>query len=146
MDPHRPFRPLFVPLLALLLVASACSSDDGDQNAPRASADPLQHELSVDRAAELLADEPGVIVLDVRAPDEFAAGHIPRARNVAYPSAGFAAEVARLDRAAKYLIYCGTGRLSAGAFAQMHDLGFAEIYHLEGGFRAWQDAGRPVEE
>ena len=129
-----------------LLVTLACSSGDDDQATERPRPDPMKHELSVDSAADMLAREPGVVVIDVRVADDFTAGHIKGARNIAYENADFGAHVAKLDRAAKYLIYCGSGRISAAAFAQMHDLGFREIYHLDGGFLAWKDAGQPVEE
>jgi rhodanese-related sulfurtransferase len=145
VDQHRSRSPLPLPAFALLAAALACSDDEG-YGQPKERPEPLKHELSVASAADLLAREPGVVVLDVRGADDFTAGHLEGARNLDYPSADFDAQVKKLDRAAKYLIYCGTGRISAAAFAQMHDLGFREIYHLDGGFLAWKDAGQPVVE
>ncbi len=80
-------------------------------------------------------------VLDVRTPDEFAAGHLPNAHNISVDSAMFGAEIAKLDKHAVYAVYCHSGRRSAIAAAQMEKAGFDHIYNLNGGMAAWTASG-----
>src|SRR5262245_34037208 len=56
-------------------------------------------------AAKLVAKK-GVVVLDVRTPSEFAAGHIAGATNVDFQAGDFAERLAKLDRERTYLVHC----------------------------------------
>ncbi len=80
-------------------------------------------------------------VLDVRTPDEFAAGHLPNAHNINVDSTMFGAQIAKLDKHAVYAVYCHSGRRSAIATAQMEKAGFDHIYNLNGGMAAWTASG-----
>jgi rhodanese-related sulfurtransferase len=73
-------------------------------------------------------------VIDVRTPQEFAAGHLEGARNVDVEAADFASKIASLDKGAPYLVYCHSGRRSAIAAAQMATAGFTDI--VDGGAMA----------
>lgn len=88
-------------------------------------------------------DVPGVTVLDVRTPSEFAGGHLEGAR-LADINGDFEKAVAGLDRSAPYAVYCRSGARSAAALAAMKRLGFTNAWHLDGGIGAWQAAGNPV--
>lgn len=96
--------------------------------------------LDASAAAKLLADNDSVVVLDVRTPAEFDAGHIDGAVNIDFQGTGFAAKLAELDRAVPYLVHCKSGGRSTKALEQFRKLGFATVYHLDGGFTAWQAA------
>ena len=85
------------------------------------------------------------VVLDVRTPAEFAAGHLVGAINVDFKSPDFQAQVAKLDRGKTYLVYCRTGHRSGLALPILQRLGFSHLLHLEGGISAWQRDGLPVE-
>lgn len=74
------------------------------------------------------------VVLDVRTPAEYAGRHVKGAVNLNFYAADFAAQLAALDRQKTYLVYCASGSRSGQAAAQMHALGFAEVYNLTGGF------------
>lgn len=94
----------------------------------------------------LLAEAPvGLVVLDVRTPAEFAEGHLAGAINVNVEGADFAGGISDLAEDAPVLIYCRTGRRSANAVAIMKDLGFTELYDLDGGIVDWIHAGLPTE-
>jgi phage shock protein E len=80
------------------------------------------------------AGDSGFVVLDVRTPAEYAVRHVRGARNHNFYAADFAAQLAALDRQKRYLVYCASGSRSGQATAQMHGLGFAEVYNLTGGF------------
>jgi phage shock protein E len=71
------------------------------------------------------------VVIDVRTPTEFAAGHIAGAQNIDVEAADFASRIASLDKKASYLVYCRSGRRSALAADQMAAAGFTDI--VDGG-------------
>jgi rhodanese-related sulfurtransferase len=85
------------------------------------------------------------IPLDVREPKEFEAGRLPNALHVPLSQLGSrSAELAK--HAGKPVIaYCETGVRSRTVGAALAKAGLTEVYHLNGGFRAWRDAGLPVE-
>lgn len=87
------------------------------------------------------ASQPGVVILDVRSPDEFASGHLTGATNINVEDPGFADAISGLDKNVTYAIYCQSGRRSGIATSQMTDAGFTKIVELEGGLQAWQQVG-----
>lgn len=106
--------------------------------------------LSVDEFARALDDE-GVTVIDVREPDEVARdGAIPGAVHAARGMLEFWADPAspyhrsELDPAGRTLIYCASGGRSALAAQALQTLGYSDVAHLDGGFKAWREHGRPV--
>jgi rhodanese-related sulfurtransferase len=97
-------------------------------------------------AGELLSEAPaGLVVLDIRTPDEFAGGHIAGARNLDFYEPDFAASLDELDKDLPYFVYCRTGNRSSTAIETMKDLGFTEVYELDGGIVSWAEAGLPIE-
>lgn len=86
----------------------------------------------------------GVTVIDVRTPDEFAAGHIANAINIDVEGDSFLDGIDALDKAKTYAVYCHSGRRSMIAANTMVDAGFTSIYNLDGGISAWQNAGLPL--
>lgn len=83
-------------------------------------------------------------VIDVRTPDEFADGHLEGAVNIDVSQATFADEIAKLDKAGTYTVYCRSGNRSAQAVQQMKDAGFTNVADA-GGFQAAADSlGLPV--
>ena len=93
--------------------------------------------------SEIVA-KPGVIVLDVRTPEEFASGHITNAVNINLADPAFATEVAKLDKNAAVAVYCRSGNRSGVATDQMAKLGFVDMYDLQGGILDWEAAGGTV--
>jgi rhodanese-related sulfurtransferase len=91
--------------------------------------------ITPDRLAERLAHGSPVLI-DVREPDEFAAGHVPGARNV--PLATLADQAGRLDPNAETLLICQSGRRSAAAARQLHRRGFTDVHSVKGGTLAWR--------
>jgi phage shock protein E len=93
---------------------------------------------------KLRADKKNV-VLDVRTKKEFDAGHISGAVNIDVNSTDFEEKVARLDKSKTYLVHCGAGVRSVKACEKMVAMEFPKLVNLEGGFKAWEKAGKPVE-
>jgi len=84
------------------------------------------------------------IVLDVRTPEEFKAGHIEGAVNVDFNARTFREEIEKLGRGKTYLVYCRTGRRSAEAVRMMRELGFANILRFEGDIVRWKAENLPL--
>jgi len=127
-------------LLALALLAAGCGGGDGT-----ATVEAVIETISPADASSLLASAPtGLVVLDVRTPEEFAAGHLAGAVGLDFYAATFADDLAALDREAPYLLYCRSGNRSAEAREMMRSLGFREVHEVDGGIVAWAEAGLPV--
>ena len=112
-----------------VLVLSACGSGAG-----------ATQKLEPQAFAEA-AGKPGVVVLDVRSPEEFAAGHLPGAVNINVEDSGFADAIAALEKGATYAVYCQSGRRSGIATSQMEQAGFTSLFDLQGGVQSWQQVG-----
>lgn len=87
------------------------------------------------------ANRAGTTVIDVRTPTEYADGHLPGAINFDVEGPNFQKQVAALDPAGSYALYCRSGRRSAVALQYLQQVGLQDVYHLEGGVQEWTDAG-----
>jgi len=85
-----------------------------------------------------------LIVLDVRTPQEFFSGSIKGAVNLDSGLATLKKELDGLERNEAYLIYCRTDNRSTQVAEKMVDMGFDNIYRLEGGIVSWQKNGLPL--
>ena len=94
--------------------------------------------------ATLLLNRDEAKVLDVREPDEFAAGHLPEAVNV--PLSQFGKRLSEIESWKEFplLVYCASGGRSTRACSDLHKQGFGKLHNLDGGVAAWQKAGLPV--
>jgi rhodanese-related sulfurtransferase len=96
-------------------------------------------------AAEKLVKEGKVTVVDVRTINEYKQGHIAGAKNIDFTESDFEGKVAKLDKSKPYLVHCASGHRSTNSLETFKKLGFQSIYHLDGGLKAWEGAGKPVE-
>jgi len=80
-------------------------------------------------------------ILDVRTPEEFASEHIDNAVNVDWFGNDFIVKAEKLDKSKPVFVYCKSGGRSAKASAKLNELGFKNIYQLEGGMMKWNAAG-----
>ncbi len=85
------------------------------------------------------------IVLDVRRPEEFAAGHIPGALNLNVEDPGFEDAARNLDVNKTYVVHCAHGIRSAKAAEKLQALNFPSVFDFSSGFSAWEKKGKPVE-
>jgi rhodanese-related sulfurtransferase len=95
--------------------------------------------------ATQLVNGKNAVLLDVRETAEYQGGRLPNAVHV--PVSQIASRAAEL---AKYtsrpvIAYCAAGNRSRMAGGALAKAGFTEVYSLTGGYRAWKDAGLPVE-
>jgi hypothetical protein len=106
---------------------------------------PAYYNFKPDRFDQLRTRNTNAFVLDVRTPAEFAQGHIPGAGLIDFKAPDFKEKVAKLDHTKLYLVHCAAGGRSVKAVEVMHELGFERLFNLEGGMKAWEAAGKPVE-
>jgi rhodanese-related sulfurtransferase len=89
--------------------------------------------------------DPDLVVLDVRTADEFAAGHVPGARNVSHEQLASRIEELAAARDKQVVLYCRSGRRTLLAEDVLRKAGFKRLGHLEGDYLAWEAEKRPVE-
>jgi phage shock protein E len=147
--------PILCGLLVACAVTLALAAAADEPPAPakpapdaKAAAAPAQkpafRNVGVAEFAKLRAGGTNV-VLDVRTAKEFQAGHIPGAVNLDVNGPDFKEKVKSLDKAKLYLVHCAAGTRSAKACKLMGAIDFTNLVNLEGGFRAWEKDGKPVE-
>ncbi len=95
--------------------------------------------------AQLAARPNNVIVLDVREKDAFSAGHIAGARHLPRGQLELRVNEELPDPTLRVVVYCEFGKISTLAAATLRDLGFARAVALDGGVKAWREAGFAVE-
>lgn len=118
LTPRRPLRLLAaVLLLGGLTVLSACGGDESSSSGAPAAG----------RASAEAALEQDAVVIDVRTPEEYDAGHIEGAQLLDIQSASFAAGVEQLDPEQTYVVYCRSGNRSATATDQMEAAGLTVL-------------------
>ena len=125
---------IFIIMTALLLLLTACSSGaqvmDGDGMVRSYT------QISQDEAKEMMEQDDGHVIVDVRRPDEFAAGHIPGA--ICIPNETIESEqpeeLTDLDQV--ILIYCRSGNRSKQAAQKLFDMGYTNVYEF-GGINDW---------
>ena len=93
-------------------------------------------------AVELISTDASehIDIIDVRDHDEYDSGHIPGARSV--PLEELRSDPERfLSRAKTLLFVCAKGVRSLAAAKIAERLGFSNVYNIDGGTKAWSDAG-----
>ncbi len=91
--------------------------------------------------AEKLKTNENLQLLDVRTPEEYSVEHIGDAKNVNWNGDDFVAKVNSYDKSKPIFVYCKVGGRSAQAANKLAELGFKEIYNLDGGIMKWKAQG-----
>jgi len=134
---------MILSLLPLVALVGGCGGDAAAE--PVSSADAGVRLVSVDAAAEVFENQPeDLVLLDVRTPEEFDAGHLDGAIMIDFYEDDFASRIADLDRDQPYLLYCRSGNRSGQTRLIMEELGFTNVSDVDGGINAWVGAGQPV--
>ena len=100
--------------------------------------------LAPGELVERLGSESEFVLIDVRTPEEFAAGHIPGAVNIPFDEVP--ARLSELDgrQAEELVVYCRTGRRAKIAEQALTEAGFLNVRDLSGHMVAWTAASYPV--
>lgn len=99
--------------------------------------------VGVSEFAEIIS-APGVTILDVRTPEEFASGHIAGAINIPVEYPDYIDRVSELDPNGIYAVYCRSGNRSQPAVAGLASVGVTGVYELESGTVGWTGEGQPL--
>lgn len=88
--------------------------------------------------------DPNTLYLDVREPNEWNLGHLPKAMHIPRGTLeGKVEEMIPRDR--NVVVYCASGNRSALAADTMQQMGYTSVASLAGGFRGWAESGGEVE-
>ncbi len=128
-------RLLIAPLVLGLGLSSATAAE---------TAVPRTKHVDAAGAAKLLEAKPDVVILDIRTGEEFKDGHLAKAVNIDFYDKAFGEKIDKLDKDKTYLVHCAVGGRSTKSLDQFKAKGFKNIYHLDGGYKAWEAAGKPV--
>ena len=94
--------------------------------------------------ATQLINREDACILDVREAGEYAAGHLPEAKNI--PTGALAERIGELDKFKDkpIIVCCASGMRSNKACGELKKQGFEKLYNLSGGVDAWVGAGYPI--
>lgn len=115
----------FVTLLALFLLTLGCA-----QSTSKPITEFSQNDI-----------KDGILV-DVRTPEEFDAGHLDNATNINWYDEDFAKWFEEFPKDKTVYLYCKKGGRSAKAQEKLQSLGFKNVVNLEGGYDAWKEVNR----
>ncbi|WP_066687542.1 rhodanese-like domain-containing protein [Christensenella intestinihominis] len=94
------------------------------------------HKINAEEAKEMMDVESGVVVVDVRTPEEYAEKHIEGAVNIPNEAISDTPPEALADKDAKLIVYCRTGVRSKQASDKLVNLGYTNVYDM-GGINDW---------
>lgn len=100
-------------------------------------------EVDVEQTRERLRQ--GARLIDVREDNEWERGHAVGAEHLGRGIIERDIETAIPDHDAELILYCGGGYRSALAADNLQRMGYTNVYSMTGGWKAWQEAGAPVE-
>ncbi len=126
-------------LFFLLISFSACQSST-QQNTSNSTTAKASKILSVADFEKGIQASSNIQLIDVRKPEEVAAGAIDGAINYNFYDADFEEKMKALDTNKAIYVYCKSGGRSGKTVKLLNSLGFQEVYDLKGGFTAWKAA------
>ena len=139
----------FVIFAATMLTAAVSIADQAGPTPSQPAAAPaaasgslplISPQALLERQAK---KDQSVFVLDVRTPEEYAAGHVPGAVNVPYDQV--ASHLAKIPKDKEVVLYCRSGRRTGLAAEVLEANGYTKLVHLQGDMQAWLQDGRSVE-
>ncbi|HKK73565.1 MAG TPA: rhodanese-like domain-containing protein [Saprospiraceae bacterium] len=123
---------LILTLLSLTMACGNTGAQDQDQTTE------AKHRVLSKAEFEKRLSEGDIQLVDVRTPNEYAAGHIEGAINANVMDPNFPVDVAsKTDTSKQVMIYCRSGKRSDRAAKVMEEMGYPMIYDLDGGYLAW---------
>ena len=124
-------------LFSFLTLTGFSCSQGGVQAQTKTSVDDFE-------ALQIKGDE--LQLVDVRTPEEYAAGHLEGAKLIDFYEEGFSQELEQLDKKRPVLVYCASGNRSGKTAVLLGEMGFKKIYDLDGGIKAWRASGKKTVE
>ena len=127
---------IIIWMLCAVFMLVSC---ENSANAPESEAEVKQSYINItaEEAKEIMDNESGYVILDVRTEEEFAAGHIPGAILIPDYEISERAESVLTDKDQTILVYCRSGRRSKLAAEKLLKLGYTDIREF-GGIIDWK--------
>lgn len=121
---------LLIIISALIILLAGCGN--GTESSELAGF----QSITPEEALERLENEPGIVLLDVRTPAEYAEGHIPGSLLIPLQTLAEEAPEQLTDKDAPIFVYCRSGRRSIEAAEILVEQGYTQVYDL-GGIIDW---------
>ncbi len=86
----------------------------------------------------------GAMIIDVRSPEAYQAGHIVNARNIAFADIASNKVIEKKQKNKPLLTVCDDGASSGKAAGVLRNAGFENTFSLKGGLRGWQAENLPL--
>ena len=99
-------------------------------------------QIDIDEARRML-ERPATVLVDVRESDEWRQGHIPQAVGIPRGFLELRIEEKVPDHKTPVILQCASGTRSLLAARALHEMGYENLFNLNGGFNAWKDRGLP---
>ncbi len=104
------------------------------------------HEMSAEETQAMRAEHPTVRLVDVREESEWAKGHAAGAEHISKGTIERDIEKLVPEKGTPLILYCGGGSRSALVADNLQKMGYTNVHSMAGGWRAWKEAGLPIEE
>ncbi|WP_144282083.1 thioredoxin domain-containing protein [Chryseobacterium echinoideorum] len=117
-----------------LIILTACGKAQNNKH---------ESSLSVSEFSEKLNKTKDVQLVDVRTSGEFRNGHLKNAMNIDWNAGDFSEKAKALDKDKPVFVYCMSGPRSTAAAAKLQEMGFENVYEMQGGMMKWRNAGLP---
>ena len=128
-------RSKLIALLCFLTMLSCKENKTDAQGLTKENV--ISEKISTDDFKEKI-EKQKVQLIDVRTPKEYKEGYIENAENINFFDADFFTQMNKLNKDEPVYIYCRSGNRSGKAARKLKELGFKEIYDLQGGILTWQ--------
>jgi rhodanese-related sulfurtransferase len=102
-------------------------------------------EVTVDETRKRMQSGNGVRLIDVREDNEWEAAHAAGAEHLGKGIIERDIEAGVPDKSTEVVLYCGGGFRSALTADVLQEMGYTNVFSLAGGWKAWKDAGAPIE-
>ncbi len=137
------WRRLTAALAVVLLAASGCAGSDSSDEAPQSQDAGVAATAVAEPSTVQEAIAGGAELIDVRTPEEFAAGHLRGAVNIDLSAPDFDERIGALDKTGSYVVYCASGNRAGTAIDTMSQQGFDDLVN-GGGFDDLAASGLPT--
>ena len=117
-------------LLILSLYLFSCGNEEGKIEM-----------ITPEKVVEAVNTEKNLQLIDVRSNTEYAVSHLKDTQNICVTNNDFKEKVATLDKDKPVYVYCKKGGRSAQAALILKEMGFKEVYDLQGGLENWELQG-----
>ena len=122
-------KKLILLLLAVMMLTACGQDKENDQGV-------VYVNITAEEAKQIMDNEEGYIILDVRTQEEYDEGHIPGAVVISHEEIAEKAEGVLTDKDQLILVYCRSGRRSKIAAEALVELGYTNIKEF-GGITDW---------